>query len=178
MKTRNLVRCALFSALMCVSAWITVPFGAVSVTMQTFTLFFMLGVLGGKSGSAVCLVYLLLGAAGLPVFSGFQGGFGALFGPTGGYLLGFLAAALIYWAATALFGTAEVYRLTAMLLGLFACYGCGTGWMAAFYIPTENTVSLGAVLLQGVAPYLLPDGCKLALALLLTKRLKHTARQS
>lgn len=173
MKTRNLARCALFSALMCISAWIAVPFGAVSVTMQTFTLFFMLGLLGGKLGSAVCLVYLLLGAAGLPVFSGFQGGFGALLGPTGGYLIGFLAAALMYWAVTGALGTSLPSRIAGMILGLLACYTLGTLWMFKAYLSSGGAINLGAVVLKSVVPYIIPDACKLSVALLLTKRLQQ-----
>ena len=164
MKTRNLARCALFSALMCISAWIAVPFGAVSVTMQTFTLFFMLGLLGGKLGSAVCLVYLLLGAAGLPVFSGFQGGVGVLFGPTGGYIWGFLGAALVYWCTHRLW----MKPVLSCMLGLLACYMVGTVWFAFAY---SNGMGLGGILLACVVPYILPDMGKMVLALFLSRRI-------
>ena len=92
-----MVRCALFAALMAVCAWICVPLGDIAFTMQTLGLFLTLGILGGKWGTVSILSYLLLGAAGAPVFSGFQSGFGAILGPNGGFLWGFLVSCLVYW---------------------------------------------------------------------------------
>lgn len=172
MNVRIMAQCALFTALMCVCAWISVPLGDMTFSMQTLALFLTLLLLGGKKGSIVCLVYLLLGAAGLPVFSCFRGGLGALLGTTGGYITGFLAAALVYWLITALFGSGFSARLAALLLGLVICYVLGTFWFLTVYLNGGNTTSLGAVLLKCVVPYLLPDGIKLALALSLSARLK------
>lgn len=172
MKIRNMVLCALFAALMCISAWISVPVQDMSFTLQTLVLFLSLGLLGGKRGSMVCLVYLLLGAAGLPVFSGFRGGIGVLLGTTGGYIAGFLAAALLYWAITGVFGSSFAVRLTASVAGLLACYTLGTVWFVCVYLHSGSPLGFGAVLIKCVVPYLLPDAVKLALALLLTARLK------
>ena len=80
MKIRTMAQCGLFAALMCICAWVSIPFGDTVFTLQTFCLFLMLELLGGKRGSLVCLLYLLLGIAGLPVFSGFRGGLGVLLG--------------------------------------------------------------------------------------------------
>ena len=80
---------ALTAAIIAVCAWITVP-GPVPFTMQTFGVFLALRLLGGKRGSISVALYILLGAAGLPVFSGFKAGIGVLIGPTGGYILGFI----------------------------------------------------------------------------------------
>jgi len=171
-KPQVLAQCALFSALMCVCAWIAVPLADFAFTLQTFGLFLTLGLLGGKKGSIVCLVYLLLGAVGLPVFSGFRGGLGALLGTTGGYILGFLAAALVYWCVTGLLGKSLSIRLISLILGLFACYTFGTAWFLAVYLQGGTTIGLGAVLAKCVLPYLIPDGIKLVLALVLTERLK------
>ena len=88
-KAYDLVLIALFAALMALCAWVTVPY-AVPFTMQTFGVFLALLLLGGKRGTICMAVYLLLGAVGLPVFSGFRGGVGALVGSTGGYLVGFI----------------------------------------------------------------------------------------
>lgn len=170
MKIRNMARCALLTALMTVCAWLTVPAGEIAFTMQTFALFLTLGILGGKGGSLVCLVYLLLGAAGFPCFSGFRGGMGVLLGPTGGYIWGFLVTALVYWAATALFGDSAALRFGAMLLGLFACYSCGTLWYLYGYGLSGSAV--GIVIAKCVLPYLLPDLGKLAAALALIRRLR------
>ena len=95
MKIRNMVLSALFAALLCICAWISLPLGALTFTLQTFAIFLALLTLGGKWGSVSILVYIFLGAMGLPVFSGFQGGLGALFGPTGGCIFGFMLTALL-----------------------------------------------------------------------------------
>ena len=76
---RDMVLCALFAAILAVSAWLTVP-GEVPFTLQTFGVFAALGLLGGKRGTIAIALYLVLGAVGLPVFSGFRGGFGVLLG--------------------------------------------------------------------------------------------------
>ena len=159
--TRKLTRCALFAAMMALCAWIGIPLGHTVFTMQTFGVLLALGVLGGKQGTISILCYLLLGAAGLPVFSGFRGGIGAILGPTGGYLWGFLATGLVFWSLE------KWSRPVAMVAGILVCYACGTIWYM-----TYTGGALAAVLAQTVLPYLLPDALKLVLALRLTKRLK------
>ena len=93
-KALDLAYIALMAALIALCAWISVPLGPVPFTMQTFGIF---AALGGRRGTLAFLIYLLLGIVGLPVFSGFSAGAGVLFGATGGYLLGYLAAALLFW---------------------------------------------------------------------------------
>ncbi len=172
MSVRVLSRSALCAALFCLCAWISVPMGHIAVTMQTFALFFTLFLLGGKGGTIVCAVYLLLGAVGLPVFSGFRGGIGTLLGATGGYIFGFLAATLTYWAIAALLGSKPFTQLIAACAALVVCYTCGTLWFLFFYLE-QGSLSLGAVLLTCVVPYIVPDLCKLALAWLLRHRLRR-----
>lgn len=172
MKVKNMVLCAMFAALLCLCAWIAVPLGDAVVTMQTFGLFLTLGVLGGKRGCAAVLVYLLLGAVGLPVFSGFRGGLGALLGVTGGYILGFAALALVYWMISALLPDKLPVRVCACILGLLVCYGFGTVWFYVLYVKGGNAIGIGAVLLKCVVPYLLPDGIKLVLAVALSEKIK------
>lgn len=171
MNSRALAQCALFTALMCVCAWISIPLGDMTFSMQTFALFLTLLLLGGKKGCIVCLLYLLLGAVGLPIFTGFRGGLGVLLGATGGYIIGFLPAALLYWTATQLFGERPPVCLSALVLGLAVCYVFGTVWFYTVYLGS-SALGLSAVILKCVVPYLLPDGLKLILALTLSSRLK------
>ena len=173
MQIKNMARCALFAALLCLCAWIYLPLGQNPITLQTFALFLTLELLGGKYGSLVCLVYLLLGAAGLPVFSGFRGGFGMLLGATGGYLWGFLLCALLYWLITALFG--KRFHLLGCLLGLVLCYGLGSFWFYRVYLQAGSPLGIGFVILKCVVPFVLPDLVKLFLALALSKKLKRFA---
>lgn len=163
MKTRGMTRCALMAALMAVCAWISVPVGDSAVSLQTFAVFLALGVLGGRAGMAACVVYLCIGAVGVPVFTGFRGGIGVLLGPTGGYLWGFLLAALCYW-----FLEGRMPRWLTMALGMAVCYACGTAW---YYLAYAGG-GLWAVILQCVVPYLIPDAIKISLALMLTDRVK------
>ena len=171
MKAKNMALCGLFTAVLAVCAWISVPLGDSVITLQTFGIFLTLGLLGGKLGSLTVLVYLLLGAVGAPVFSAFRGGLGALLGTTGGYIFGFMLTALCYWLITACRDTPAA-RLLAMALGLVLCYGCGSWWYMRRYL-TAGEVTLGLVLLKCVLPYLLPDAIKLTFAWLLTARLKR-----
>lgn len=165
---RHMVYCAISAALITICAWICVPVLQVSFTMQTFAVFFVLSLLGGRCGFLSVLLYLLLGAVGLPVFSGFQGGAGVLLGVTGGYIWGFLTAAFVYWIVTALFGKKLSIRLLASVLGMLLCYTCGTAWYQTVYVNN----SLWAVLGTCVFPYLLPDAVKITLALYLAGRIK------
>ena len=162
MSVKTMTRCALFSALLVLCGWMAVPMGQIVISMQSFGVFLALGTLGGKKGTAAVAVYLLLGAVGLPVFTGFLGGLGVLAGPTGGYLWGFLGAAIAYWLLEK-----RLSKWLCMAIGMVLCYGCGTAW----YL-----ISFGGgfwpVLAVCVAPYLLPDGIKISAALLLSSRLQ------
>ena len=171
MKVRNMALCGLFTAVLTLCAWLSIPMGDLVITLQTFGIFLTLGLLGGKRGSITILVYLLLGAVGAPVFSGFRGGLGALLGTTGGYIFGFMSTSLCYWLITSIKNT-PVVRLVAMVLGLLLCYFCGSWWYLSQYL-SAGTATLGFVLLKCVVPYLVPDALKLMLAWFLTARLKR-----
>ena len=171
MKIRDMALIAVFAAVITVCAWISIP-AAVPFTLQTFAVFLAVGLLGGKRGTIAVAVYILLGAVGVPVFSGFNGGLGALLGVTGGYILGFLAAALVMWGLTSVLGGSVPALAFSMAVGLLACYALGTAWFMAVYARTHGAVTLLAVLSKCVFPFILPDLIKIGLALLLTMRLK------
>ena len=171
MKVRNMALCGLFTAVLAICAWISVPMGDTVITLQTFGIFLTLGLLGGKRGTVTVLVYLLLGAIGAPVFSGFRGGLGALLGTTGGYIFGFMSTSILYWMMTSIKDTPRI-RLIAMVLGLLLCYICGSWWYMTRYLTAAQT-TLGLVLLKCVVPYLIPDAIKLTLAWILTGKLKR-----
>ncbi len=155
-----MVLCSLFAALIAICAWISIPVSDIAFTLQTLGIFLSLGLLGGRRGCVAIGLYLLIGAVGLPVFSGFQGGIGMLAGVTGGYLWGFLFAGLAYCHAER-FG-----KLPAMIAGQMVCYLCGSVW---FYLYTGG--GLWLILARCVMPYLLPDAVKIALSLTLSRRL-------
>ena len=162
--TRKYILCGLFAALMAVCAWIGVPMGSVSVTLQTFGIFLALEILGGKWGTVSIVCYLLLGAAGAPVFSGFRGGIGALLGATGGFLWGFVPLGLCYW------GFEKLCKPFGILAGLLCCYTLGGLWFTV-YTPGAG---FAAAVMTCVVPYLIPDALKLLLARTVSRRVKKS----
>lgn len=169
--TKELVFTALMAVIIAVCSWISIP-TTVPFTLQTFGVFMAVGLLGGKKGTISVLVYILLGAVGVPVFAGFSGGIGVLFGTTGGYIVGFLLSGLVYWAMTAAFGEKLPIMIIAMVLGLLVCYAFGTAWFMIVY--AKNTAPIGLMTALGwcVFPFIVPDCIKIALAVVLTKQLK------
>lgn len=167
--TRDLCFCAIGAALIAVCAWISIP-ADVPFTLQTFAIFAVCGLLGGRRGTVSVLVYLLLGAVGAPVFAGFRGGFASLLGTTGGYLVGFVLLALIIAFAQARWGRGQWVFVLSAVVGLLVCYAFGTAWFLIVYTRT-GAITLGVVLAKCVLPFLLPDAVKLALATLLRARL-------
>ncbi len=173
--TLDLAYIALFTALIAVCSWISIP-TAVPFTMQTFAVFLTLLMLGGRRGFFSVLTYILLGAVGVPVFSGFKGGISALFGMTGGYILGFLLTALIYFAAEKLIGSHSAVKLAALVVGLVVCYAFGTVWFIVIYSRDVKQIGLLSALSMCVTPFLLPDAVKLALAWTMSVTLKKRIR--
>ncbi len=175
-KTRNksnvldLVYIAIGAALIAICSWISIP-TAVPFTLQTFAVFFVLLVLGGKRGTIATLVYVLLGAIGIPVFAGITGGIGILFGNTGGYIIGFLFIGLIYMLFENFFHNNLVMKILALVLGLAVCYAFGTGWFMHVYMKNSGEIGLLTVLGWCVFPFIIPDLIKIALAVIISKRI-------
>ena len=173
-----MVQIALFAAIIAICSWIQIPL-TVPFTLQTFAVFCTLGILGGKNGTISVLLYIILGAVGVPVFAGFSGGVGVLLGTTGGYIIGFLFTALLYWAITHFFGDKLPVMILAMALGLVVCYAFGTAWFMLVYARTTGAVGLMTALGWCVFPFILPDCVKISLAILLAKRIpKHLVRSN
>lgn len=169
---KDLAFTAMFAALIVVCSWISIP-TAVPFTLQTFAIYCALECLGGKRGFFAVLTYILLGAAGVPVFAGFSGGLGSILGTTGGYIIGFLANAAVYWAFEKLPHHEKLWmRLTALVLGTVLCYVLGTAWFMYVYTRQVEAVTLGQALAWCVTPFLGSNVLKLALALGISDRLK------
>ena len=159
-KIRTMVICSLFAALIAVCAWISLPVPPIAVTLQSFAVLLTLGVLGGRTGFLVVVLYLLMGVIGLPVFSGFRGGAAALLEPSGGFLWGFLMGAAVYPLGS------RLHKLPAMILWQLAVYLCGCSWFAVYagVSPAEAAIAC-------VIPFLIPDAIKLWLAYTLSERI-------
>ena len=139
--------------------------------MQTFGVFLAVGVLGGKRGTLAVLIYILLGAVGIPVFAGFQGGLGCLLGSTGGYIIGFLFLALVMWGFERLLGDKLWVLALSMVLGLLVCYAFGTAWFMLVYANSTGEIGLLTALGWCVFPFIPPDLLKIGLALVVSRRL-------
>ena len=169
---RDMAYIAMSTALLSVCAWISVP-SAVPFTMQTFAVFLAAGVLGSRRALAAVSLYVLLGAIGLPVFAGMQGGLGVLVGATGGYISGFLPAAFI--AGLRHSGKRDgMVDIILMFLGLLVCYTFGTLWYALGYL--GGMEGIGAALTACVLPYVIPDLLKILLAAAVARRLRAAVR--
>ena len=170
-QTKDAAMIAVCAAVMAVCSWISIP-AAVPFTMQTFGVFLAVGLLGGRNGTLAVVIYLLLGAAGLPVFSGFTGGIGHLFGATGGYIIGFVFSALLMWLIERLLGRSFKALVASMIAGLLVCYAFGTAWFMVVYARDSGSVGLITALSWCVFPYIIPDALKILLAAIMTRRLR------
>ncbi len=173
LSVHELTRISLCTALIAVCAWISIPIGDIPITLQTFGVFAALCILGGRNGCLSILVYILLGAVGAPVFAGMKGGMGALLGATGGYIVGFLFAGLVYWLITALVKKETVpVTVIALILGNCLCYLFGSLWFQQIYLRNAKEIGLAAVFAKCVVPYILPDLVKLFAAVGVSKAVK------
>ena len=152
--------CGLIAAVFCVIGPITVPIGPVPVSLLTLAIYIAACVLGAYQTVVSVLVYLLLGAAGMPVFSGYQGGLAKLAGPTGGYLVGYLFLALILGLAAERSQRKVLPCVAGMLAGTAVLYAFGTAW---FMVETQTP--LWGALTMCVLPFVPVDLCKMAVAL-------------
>ena len=170
-KAIDITLIALFAALMAICSWISIPL-TVPFTLQTFAVFVTLEIIGGKRGTLSILVFLLLGAIGVPVFAGFSSGPGVIAGPTGGYIVGFLLTALIIGLIMKLAkGKSEITKIVitvvSMILGDIGGIAIGTVW---FMVVMK--MNLSASLTQCVVPYIVPDLAKIIVATIIVNRLK------
>lgn len=158
-RTRDIVTAALLASLLSASAWVSVPLQPVPVTFQTFVVILTALLLPPAWAGASVGTYLLLGAVGVPVFSGPAGGLAPLFGPTGGYLAGFLVAAVLGAAVragvsrvTARAGLADVAAAVVAITTVYAL-----GWAR---LASVTGLTVGAAFAVGVVPFVALDAVK------------------
>ena len=146
------------SLLLAVSAQFKIPLYPVPVTGQTLVVLLIGMTYGPRLGGITMAAYLFEGAIGLPVFAGGNAGMAVLFGPTGGYLFGFLLAAVAMgYLAERGMGRSVVSTVIAMVIGNIVIYLCGASWLAGF-------IGFGKAMAAGVLPFLYGDALKLAVA--------------
>jgi len=171
MKAREINRVAISAAIIAICSWICIP-GTVPYTLQTFGVFLVAGFFGARKGFMAVLVYIILGAIGLPVFSAGRSGLGALLGETGGYIMAFLPAAYLCGRICEKNEKSTAIHILAMLLGLIVCYTLGTLWAAFAYLKNSESLGLWVLLCRFVLPFIVPDLAKIILAVFLVGKLK------
>lgn len=190
-RSRSVAFTALAVVLMAVGAWITVPFGPIPFTLQTFAVMFALFALAPAEALAAIACYLVLGGLGLPLFAGFKGGLAALVGPTGGFIVGFLVAAAIALvvgklvSGVSFFSSEEKKNFLGasisagdlarnILMGvvfLIVLYAFGWAWLAI-----SAGMSAEAAFVAAVAPFVPIDACKMVLAVLVAQAVRSAIR--
>ena len=170
--TKQLALIGLMAAVICILGPISlaIPISPVPISLGSMAIYFVISVLGMKRGTLSVIIYVLLGLAGLPVFSGFSGGAGKLFGPTGGYIIGYLFMAVICGFFIDKYSNKIVVSFLGMLLGTCVCYLFGTLWLSY-----QASLTFSAALAAAVLPFIPGDLVKLifamAIGLQLRKRL-------
>jgi biotin transport system substrate-specific component len=166
-KLRWMVLASLMAALTAVGAYIHVPIGPVPIVLST--LFSLLSglLLGSRWGLASMGLYLLVGAIGIPVFAGGKGGFAHFFGPTGGYLFGYVLAAWITGFISEHSRGLLSLDILAVLVGSLAIYGLGVPWLKMV-----TQMSWAKTLMVGMAPFLIGDAIKAAVAVVLARSVR------
>ncbi|MGI6345208.1 MAG: biotin transporter BioY [Bacillota bacterium] len=158
----------LMAAVMCLLGPWSIPIGVVPISFTNLVIYLAVYALGRKKSTISCVIYLLIGLIGLPVFSNFTGGASKLLGPTGGYLLGFAFMAWIAGSFIDRFLNQWVLCFTGLVLGTAVCYALGTVWLAH-----QAGLSARAALAAGVIPFIPGDLAKIAIATLIGPQLRQ-----
>lgn len=179
-ETGNLVLCGACAAITCILAPLSIPLaGGVPISLATFAVMLAGVLLGGTLGAASQLIYVLLGAVGLPVFAGWTGGLGNVLGMTGGYIVGYIPLAWLTGLIYKRFGSREkmpvriFFMVLGMIAGNLALYILGTAW---FMVVTGMT--LEASLAACVIPFIPGNFIKMAAVCLIAPPVENAIRKS
>lgn len=176
--TKNLsiatyVSIALMAAVICVLAPFSIPLPSlVPISLAPLAIYFTAYVLGCVKGTISCAIYLLLGLIGLPVFSSFSSGPGKLFGPTGGYLIGYLFLSLICGFVVERFDN-RIIHIIGFVIATAVLYAFGTAWFVF-----QQKTTWGAAIVACVLPFLIGDAIKIAIACIVGPELRKRLLQA
>ena len=164
---RRMVLASLMAALTAVGAYIHVPIGPVPIVLSTLFVILSGLLLGSRWGSASMGLYLLVGAIGMPVFAGGKGGLAHFFGPTGGYLFGYVLASWITGFVSEQSRGLLLLDILAVLIGSFVIYGLGIPWLKLV-----TQMSWTKTLTVGLVPFLIGDAIKASVAIILARSVR------
>lgn len=172
-KTKEITRIALMTAIMCILGPISLalPISPVPISLGTLAIYLASYMLGMTRGTVSCLIYLLIGIVGLPVFTGFTGGIGKVLGPTGGYMIGYIFMALICGFFVQVSKGKILISFAGMILGTIVLYAFGTAWLAF-----QGNMSFGAALAAGVIPFIPGDLAKIVIVLVAAPQIQKRLR--
>lgn len=165
---------AIGAAIIAILAQVTIPLPLVPITGQTLAIGLVVTILGLRTGVLSVIIYILLGAVGMPVFSGMSGGLGIVVGPTGGYIIGFLPTAILMGLYLKNFGFTLPHAIIANIMGMVVTLAFGTVWLKIVADLTWTAAFMG-----GVAPFLIVGVLKAVLAAwlgIVVRRRLETAR--
>lgn len=165
-KTSFLTTTAIMTAVMCILGPLSIPIGPVPITLTNLAIYLAMYILGTKRGSAAVCLYLLIGLAGLPVFSGFTGGPGKLLGPTGGYLIGFLPMAILIGLFLKHYMDNRILSIIIMEAATWIPYLFGSAWLSY-----QSGISFAAAMSAGVLPFIIIDLIKIVIAAIIGPQL-------
>lgn len=170
MKAQKIAFTAILAAIICLIAPFSFPFGAIPVSLATFAIYVICGTVKTKHSFSAVIIYILLGTAGLPVFSSFCGGFHMLTGLTGGFIIGYIPCALTIGLLTNKYENSKIIYPLSMILGTVLCYATGTAWYMM-----QTGCNFSSALLICVLPFVIGDIIKMiaacAISITLRKRL-------
>lgn len=165
-KTKVFALCAMFAAMTAILSQISIPIGPVPINLAHISTFIAAGLLGAKYGALSQIIFVFMGAVGLPVFSGFMGGMGRVLGPTGGYIVAYILCAFVAGFIIDSLGKSTKVLIASIYAGWIVVYAFGTAWYAFI-----THTSFVAALMVCVVPFLIGDALKTILCVFLIKRL-------
>lgn len=170
MKAQKIALTGILAAIICLLAPLSIPAGTIPISLATFAVYITACTVNIKHSVSAVIIYILLGAAGLPVFSAFRGGFNMLIGITGGYLFGYIPCALIIGLLTGKYESKKYIYPVSIILGSAVCYSIGTIW---YMLQTKS--SFYAAFAVCVLPFIIGEAIKIfaasAIGFTLRKRL-------
>lgn len=168
-KAYNLASIGIMAAVICILGPLAIPIGVVPISFTNLAIYFVLYTIGMKKGTISCMIYILIGFFGVPVFSRFTGGPLKIIGPTGGYIIGFIFMALIAGFFIDKFFDKWYLCFAGMVLGTMVCYLLGTVWLAY-----QANISIDKALVTGVIPFIPGDLVKIISAALLGPQIRKS----
>ena len=173
MSVKTIAVIGVLTAVTCILAPLSIPIGDVPISLTNLVIYFGLYILGTRRETVSYIVYLLIGLVGVPVFSGFTAGPAKMFGPTGGYLIGFIPMAVIAGIFIEKSGRKLVLGMIGMILGTIVCYLFGTGWLAY-----QAGMTFYQALAAGVLPFIVGDLVKMVICAVVGPQIRRRLEQA